>query len=685
MKNALLSIFAIIALSFSNLAVQAAPPSPELQELFWDAVDEENVPLVRGLLKEGADPNALIHGSLALNFAAQINNIELVRVLIEHGARITNQNASGETALLAAIAQCNLQVLEFLLAQGGVEAVNIANVQGFTALYLLIDRMSAVDASVKEPYYKLVEQLLALKADPNKVATLEKLTPLHLAALSKDVRVARLLLDHGANVEIADMRLKRPLHVSALLNDPAMVELLLSRGANANAKDDKQQTPLLTAAGHGFEQIVELLLVKSSTIEDTCAYGANALLLAAAQGSAGVVKKLLIAGANPNALGGGVTPLCATVGQEIRFQSPARLEIIRSLLDWGAEINLPVFDGKDTALSIAIRREANIGMINMLLERGATVRLEVPRPGKNTKKTYVIDCLELARQKKRMDVVTAIRQRSGKALHSLLAQEKALQEQRERAAAEARMRSRCRLPAAGPAADEGVTRQGSAPESEEETFRRFLRLYELNIDVREVVCVPRKVGAAAGAALQAAADAPVVLGRSSVGEYEVRRNVAEWRAQPELQLALAKYQDIGPAFAEEFTRRHNRAQIVAMNLAGPKSIVKNCLSRNERIKKVLTRYVLFKDGRYHEDGFVEHFIGEDNRVFHEFWNTCEQHQDIQNRFPSIINVLRVTEDPTPLARTSSASDGSFIVREEAEFVEVFDPNTRETVFIIKPL
>ena len=59
------------------------------------------------------------NGDTALMYAVQNNNIELVRLLLENGADVNIENEQAETALhYAAEQQVNLQILELLLNRG---------------------------------------------------------------------------------------------------------------------------------------------------------------------------------------------------------------------------------------------------------------------------------------------------------------------------------------------------------------------------------------------------------------------------------------------------------------------------------------------------------------------------------------------------------------------------------------
>ena len=79
-------------------------------------------------------------------------------------------------------------------------------------------------------------------------------TPLHLAAFMGHAAVARVLLDHGADIEAVAQNgiANRPLHAAlAGKENPEVIDLLLEKGADVKAKAEASATPLHLAAARG--------------------------------------------------------------------------------------------------------------------------------------------------------------------------------------------------------------------------------------------------------------------------------------------------------------------------------------------------------------------------------------------------------------------------------------------------
>jgi ankyrin repeat protein len=157
----------------------------------------------------------------------------------------------------------------------------------------------------------------------------------------KHLMVARILLDAGADVNIAsDYHARTPLHY-AVQSENRCTDLLLERGATVDARDHAGITPLITAAMAGYAGVVPTLLARGAEVDARSESGATALLSAAGELAVDVVEALLAVGADPRIPNlAGWTPLHAAIG---------------ALADHGQ-------DGLDRALAI----------LDLLIARGAS-------------------------------------------------------------------------------------------------------------------------------------------------------------------------------------------------------------------------------------------------------------------------------------------------------------------------
>jgi len=86
-------------------------------------------------------------------------------------------------------------------------------------------------------------------------------TPLQLAAMTDNMEVVRMLVDGGANIDIASpVNGIRPLHNSAINGSSNVCEYLLKHGADMDAQTDQGDTALHFAAANKHRDIAALLL-----------------------------------------------------------------------------------------------------------------------------------------------------------------------------------------------------------------------------------------------------------------------------------------------------------------------------------------------------------------------------------------------------------------------------------------
>lgn len=85
-------------------------------------------------------------------------------------------------------------------------------------------------------------------------------TPLHIAAHCGAAVIARLLIDHGADVDAKEAWDETPLHMAARSGSVALCELLHDQGADLDAVSWNGWTPLLAAGDAKQQDVTEFLL-----------------------------------------------------------------------------------------------------------------------------------------------------------------------------------------------------------------------------------------------------------------------------------------------------------------------------------------------------------------------------------------------------------------------------------------
>lgn len=135
-----------------------------------------------------------------------------------------------------------------------------------TSLLLLLltgcSRDEAILYSAAKGHSTLVRVLLSIGADPNATATVKEnerlFTPLILASTAGDIATVRLLIEHDAKVNEADVMGFTALHAAAMDGHSEIVSLLIKNGANPKliAAGD---TPASLAERNGHNQIAAML------------------------------------------------------------------------------------------------------------------------------------------------------------------------------------------------------------------------------------------------------------------------------------------------------------------------------------------------------------------------------------------------------------------------------------------
>jgi ankyrin repeat protein len=197
-----------------------------------------------------------------------------------------------------------------------------------------------------------VRALLAAAAGQVDAPGRDSMTPLLWACQTNDAAIVRMLLDAGADPNLANRYGITPLWLAATNRSPSVVASLLEHGAAASAALPHGETALMAAARSGDSESVRLLLAAGSDPNAReKSQGETALMWAAAEDHADTVKTLVAGGANPDLA-----------------SSPLELAPMNWLQIGMVSTVLPV--GGWQALLFAARQDARAGAL-ALIEAGA--------------------------------------------------------------------------------------------------------------------------------------------------------------------------------------------------------------------------------------------------------------------------------------------------------------------------
>jgi ankyrin repeat protein len=112
-----------------------------------------------------------------------------------------------------------------------------------------------------KPNLNLVSDLIVLGANVDwRDEYNSNRTPLHVAAITGRLEIARMLIDAGANVNVQDDNGYAPLHVAAKYGNEEILRMLIDAGANVNVQSNTGWTPLHDVAYEGNVEIARILI-----------------------------------------------------------------------------------------------------------------------------------------------------------------------------------------------------------------------------------------------------------------------------------------------------------------------------------------------------------------------------------------------------------------------------------------
>jgi ankyrin repeat protein len=306
--------------------------------LMWAAASSQGA-IMRELLAHGAEVDAksatdlmtpLVSGEpraqprppggeTAMLFATREGCMDCVKALVEKGAKLDLADPEGVTPLITAVFNTRFDVAKYLIEKG-------ANIDkwdwwGRSPLYLAVDYNTlphggrpdqpALDETLPIDVIRL---LLDKGANPNLQLKLFPpyrstgndrgldgmltvgTTPLLRAAKAQDAPAIKLLLEHGAIIDLPNNQGMTPMVAASGMGSTdadtrgyygtadvearaiASLDLILAHGGEINGRAGRfQQTPLDGAAFWGWNKVVQHLLEKGADINETDSRGFTAV------------------------------------------------------------------------------------------------------------------------------------------------------------------------------------------------------------------------------------------------------------------------------------------------------------------------------------------------------------------------------------------------------------------------
>jgi ankyrin repeat protein len=246
------------------------------------------------------------------------------------------------------------------------------NARGF------FDDVTPLHLASRDGHVEVARLLLEHGADVDS-RDISKWTPLRHALDKRHVEVARVLIEKGADVGAQGVDEWMPLHWASRHGKAELVQVLLEHGAITDAKDVYGWTPWRRALDEGHVQVAQVLS-RHSFVAGSQSMSKSPLLHEASRG--GYVKfarALLKDGADPSAQDENKSTPLHLASQCCRAEFPRasgckQLEVIRVLLEHGADARAQD-KNKSTPLHLASRC-GHAEVVLMLLEHDADARFQ---------------------------------------------------------------------------------------------------------------------------------------------------------------------------------------------------------------------------------------------------------------------------------------------------------------------
>lgn len=214
-------------------------------------------------------------GNSALHWAARLNDITAIDILLDHGAPLYLKNRHGFNP-------CQWADKNHIGRSYGYLTHTMANLEHQLISAIMNHDLPTTKRTVNNGANVNFQDINGNHS-------------LNIAIQNGYTNIALFLIDHGANINLANWQGSTPLHEASFHGRLDMVKALIRKNAKINLFDEQKMTALHNAALNGHHQIVQFLISEGANTETKDIYNKSPLDDARRNNHSVVIKLL-----NPN-------------------------------------------------------------------------------------------------------------------------------------------------------------------------------------------------------------------------------------------------------------------------------------------------------------------------------------------------------------------------------------------------
>jgi len=230
---------------------------------------EGDIESLEYFMKKGVDINHYTdrdRKTSPLIVACANKRIGMAKYLIEHGADMYYEDSFRKDALHRAMRSHTFELIDYFVGKG----YNIDKIysNGKTLLMIACNGYKKDNWKYSE-HMEFIKKLLANHADPNfkNGGPSDGETVLIMAMENENNELAKLLIEHGADVNADDAAGVTPLMIASRKGNLEGVKILIDHKADVNACDRDGENALFGAIANGYNDVVKLLIANKANID----------------------------------------------------------------------------------------------------------------------------------------------------------------------------------------------------------------------------------------------------------------------------------------------------------------------------------------------------------------------------------------------------------------------------------